>query len=118
MLHFIVFLAQHVNIPENKVQSGGDMSHSRSDQTGIKQSILQAEPPKNIVKASAKEQFFQFNAKPSAKEAPVTNSNIPEHIVTTKAKENKSDLHSDVLTLYLEKEKYENKFRPKVSNFL
>ena len=72
--------------------------------------------------SSTSETFFRYNAKPSLNEDKILNECIPEHIAaspliprTCSAKDNKNDLRSDVLTLYLEKEKYESKLRPKVS---
>ena len=111
------------------------MSYSRSDQTGVKHQLVPPNPPVNKVNtaiqekynsdtkwqkfwpkhSSTSETFFRYNAKPSLNEVKKDNQNIPEHIVTTCGKGDKSNLSAHVLTLYLEKEKYENKLRPKVS---
>ena len=114
------------------------MTHSTSDQTGMKQfipslektsannknSIFHHENQQNFQQvysdanwqkfwpkhSSTSETFFRFNAKYPLNDDRIPTQNIPEHIELDCDKEQKTNLTPDALTTYLEKEK----LRPKV----
>ena len=67
-------------------------------------------------KSATADTFFRYNAKTSLHDERIPNQHIPEQIVPEIGKEEKArNRKSDPLSLYLQKEKEDNKIRPKVS---
>ena len=70
-------------------------------------------------KSATADTFFRYNAKTSLHDERISNQHIPEQIIPEITKEGKvRNRNSDPLSLYLEKEKEENKVRPKVSTYI
>ena len=70
-------------------------------------------------KSATADTFFRYNAKTSFHDERISNQHIPEQIIPEITKEEKvRNRNSDPLSLYLEKEKEENKVRPKVSTYI
>ena len=67
-------------------------------------------------KSATADTFFRYNAKTSFHDERIPNQHIPEQIIPEIRKEEKErSRNSDPLSLYLQKEKEDNKVRPKVS---
>ena len=130
------FSGAHKHLSDNAMQLAKDAKLSPSNQTCANNKIL---PPTTSAisapqpsshspsvgsnytslwpkKSATADTFFRYNAKTSFHDERILNQHIPEKIIPEITKEEKvRNGNSDPLSLYLVKEKEENKIRPKVS---